>query len=141
MNAIYHDFTISVRPEEVFKALTEPRQLEAWWPQTCSGKPGLGAEYNFFFDEFSDWYAKISFFELNKSVHYKMTEASADWEHTTFGFDLKKMENGTHISFTHRNWPAVNDEFKEMSFNWAMLLSGLKSFLDKGEIIPYEDRI
>lgn len=140
MHTVYFDFKIWVSPEEVFKAVTEPVQLENWWTKTCSGKPAKGEEYNFFFEDPYDWYGEISVLDPFKTVHYLVTKADVDWEGTLFGFNLKAIENGTRVSFFHRNWRAVNDNYKESGFIWAMSLNRLKNYLEKGEIIPFEER-
>ena len=69
-----------------------------------------------------------------------MTKSDADWDGTTFGFEIKKAVNGCWLNFSHANWPAINDHFKHSSYSWAMLLNGLKKYLEKELIIPFEDR-
>jgi uncharacterized protein YndB with AHSA1/START domain len=140
LNAIYHNFIIEAAPEKVFKAVTDPRLFENWWPLRCTGTPAMGEEYNFVFEEPYNWVAAISKFELNRSVYYKMTKSDPDWDPTTFGFELKEHEKGTYLAFFHKDWPQANDHMKYSSFCWAMLLNGLKNYLENGQIIPFEQR-
>lgn len=69
-----------------------------------------------------------------------MTKSDKDWNPTTFGFDLESSDKGTMVNFSHINWPEQNHHFKHSSFCWAILLNGLKNYLEKGVIIPFEER-
>lgn len=137
---IYHTLQINVSIKEVFDAVSQPMYLDNWWTLKSSGTPELGVEYNLNFTEEYDWYCKVSKVELNKSFHLSMTKSDKDWNPTTFGFDLKSNENGTLLNFSHVNWPEANHHFKHSSFCWAMLLNGLKNYLEKGVVIPFEER-
>jgi uncharacterized protein YndB with AHSA1/START domain len=139
-NNIYHNLVIDAPPKKVFDGVTMPEHLVNWWPLKCSGKPVLGAEYNLNFTDKYDWYGTVSLVEPNKSFHIKMTKSDTDWDPTTFGFDLEDLGDKTRIKFSHRDWPAINDHFKYSSFCWALLLNGLKAYLEKNEIIPFEER-
>ncbi|MDE0535256.1 hypothetical protein [Tenacibaculum sp. L6] len=55
---IYHNFHIKALSNEVFKAITNQEDLVHWWPLKCTGTPKIGIEYNFFFGEPYNWYAK-----------------------------------------------------------------------------------
>ncbi len=140
MNAIYHSFVVEVDPPKVFAAITEPEHLIQWWPKRCSGIAEIGAEYNFFFEEPYNWFAKVSEIKVNESIALKMTKSDPDWDPTTFGFDLKDHKKGTYVSFYHKDWPDQNEHMKYSSFCWAMLLNGLKDYLEKGKVIPFEER-
>lgn len=137
---IFHSLTIKTSTEEVFNAISQPKHLDNWWTLKSSGESKLGAVYNLNFTEEYDWYCEVSKVELNKSIYFKMTKSDADWNSTTFGFDLKATENGTLVEFSHVNWPEQNHHFKHSSFCWALLLNGLKNYLEKGIIIPFEER-
>ncbi len=139
-NTIYHNFHIQTSLAAVYAAVSQPEHLINWWPQTCIGKPALGAEYNFYFTQEYDWYGKVVACVPNQAFHIKMTKSDADWDPTTFGFDLAENGNGVQVSFWHRDWPASNEHFKIASFCWAMLLNGLKNYLEKGIVVPFEAR-
>ncbi|XCF05553.1 SRPBCC domain-containing protein [Tamlana crocina] len=137
---IYHNFLIKASPKEVFDGVSQPKHLDNWWTLKSSGIPEIGAEYNLNFTDKYDWYCKVSKVIPNQSFHLKMSKADADWSPTTFGFDLEKTEKGTMVLFSHINWPEANNHFKHSSFCWALLLNGLKNYLEKGIVVPFEDR-
>lgn len=120
--------------------MSEPEHLVNWWPLKCSGVPKVGEEYNFNFTDQYDWYAKVKSVQEGEHIHYKMTKSDKDWNPTTFGFDLEEKNNGVYLHFFHKGWPECNPHFKHSSFCWAMLLKGLKDYLEKGIIVPFKDR-
>ncbi len=140
MSSIYHDFTINASKEKVFDAIANPIHLNNWWTLRSSGTPVLKSEYNLNFTDEYNWFCKVSKIEKNKSFYLSMTVSSEDWKPTTFGFDLEETKNGTLVKFSHVGWQECNSEFRNSSFCWAILLNGLKNYIEKGIIIPFENR-
>ncbi|MFT7899209.1 SRPBCC domain-containing protein [Tenacibaculum ascidiaceicola] len=138
---VYHNFPINELSNKVYKAITNPDDLVYWWPLKCSGVPKLGAEYNFFFGEPYNWYGEVIKCEKNTSFYIKMTKSDEDWNPTTFGFDLFEKDEGvTWVHFFHKGWTEQSNHFKHSSYCWALLLNGLKNYVEKGIIIPFEER-
>lgn len=138
--SIYHNLLIKASAKQVFDAVSLPKHLNNWWPLSSSGIPELGTVYNFNFTDAYNWYGKVVVCKANESFFIKMTEADEDWNSTTFGFQLEEKENGTYLRFSHTGWPFENDHLKHSSFCWAILLNGLKNYIEKGVIIPFEER-
>ena len=138
--AIYHDLVIDATSKKVFEAVSQPEHLINWWPLRCTGEPKAGSEYNFYFSDEYDWNGKVVQCEKDKGFHVKMTNADPDWNPTTFGFDLLEEAGKTQVKFRHIGWPACNAHYRRSSFCWAILLNGLKNYLEKGIIVPFEDR-
>ncbi len=140
MHSIYHDLFIEASGEAIFRAITTPSELNNWWPLRSSGQADVGEEYNFYFTPEYDWYGKVTKSEAGRAFHVKMTRADEDWMPTSFGFDLEEMQGGTQVHFWHTGWPACNHHFKRSSYCWAILLKGLKDYVEKGVIVPFEER-
>lgn len=138
--SIYHDFRIKASLGEVFDAITQPTHLVNWWPLKCSGEPIKGATYNFNFTDEYDWYGEVISVIPNEHFYIKMTKSDENWNPTTFGFDLKQENNTTIVKFWHKGWPECNDEYRQSSFCWAILLKGLKNYVEKKVIIPFKER-
>jgi uncharacterized protein YndB with AHSA1/START domain len=138
--AIYHNFVINGSLKAVFDAITLPKHLNNWWPLASSGEPKVGTIYNFNFTDAYNWFGSVVKCDPNTSFYIKMTEADADWNPTTFGFDLEEIGDSVSVKFSHTNWPVCNIEFKQSSYCWAILLNGLKNYVEKGVIIPFENR-
>lgn len=137
---IYHNFLIKASQKEVFDAVSLPKHLDNWWTLKSSGQPQLYAEYNLNFTDAYDWYCKVSKVIRHRSFYLKMLKADDDWNPTTFGFEFEANKKGAMVKFSHINWPKNNDHFKHSSFCWALLLNGLKNYVEKGIIIPFEER-
>jgi uncharacterized protein YndB with AHSA1/START domain len=138
---IYHDLQINTTAKKLFEAVSKPSELENWWPLKCSGEEKLQAEYNFNFTDAYDWYGKVTAYQPNSTFYIQMTKSNEDWNSTSFGFDIEEIDkNKVQLHFWHKNWQRCNAEFKQSSFCWAMLLNGLKNYVEKGIIIPFEDR-
>lgn len=116
---IFHDLVIKAPIKEVFDAVSQPQHLNNWWTLKSFGKPEPGTEYNLNFTDDYNWYGKVSVAKPNTSFHLKMTQSDADWDPTTFGFDLETTKEGTLVKFSHVNWQAANPHFKHSSFCWA----------------------
>jgi uncharacterized protein YndB with AHSA1/START domain len=138
--AIYHDLDIKASVKEVFEAVSWPIHLNNWWTLRCTGTPELGAEYNFYFSPEYNWYGEVISYKPNVDFHVKMTQADDDWDPTTFGFDLQELTDGVRLKFWHKNWPHCNEHFRHSSYCWVMLLGYLKNYLEKGVLLPFEDR-
>tara|TARA_B100000945_G_C20328446_1_gene571174 strand:+ start:240 stop:695 length:456 start_codon:yes stop_codon:yes gene_type:complete len=140
-HSIYYDLEVRGTIENTFKAITQPEHLINWWPQKCKGTLEENQEYNFFFTPEYDWYGKVVKIEKNKSFHIKMTKSDPDWDPTSFGFDLEESNNGTvQLKFWHVGWPECNHHFRRSSFCWAILLKGLKDYVEHGKVVPFEER-
>ena len=137
---IYHDLVIDASTEKVFQAISEPSYLINLWPLHCTGKPNIGETYNFFFAEDYNWFGKVIELKEKESFYISMTSADSDWNPTTFGFDLKNGNNVTKLSFFHTGWKHTNEHYKRTSYCWALLLNGLKNYLEKGIVIPFKER-
>lgn len=138
--AIHHDLFIKTTTKTVFEAVTLPNHLNNWWTHSCFGKPKEGAEYNFYFAPEYDWLGKVIKIKPNHAFHIKMAKSDADWAPTSFGFDLEEVEDGVQLKFSHTGWPECNHNFRRSSYCWAILLNGLKNYVEKGIIVPFEDR-
>ncbi len=137
---IYHDLFIDSTVEKVYEAVSQPKHLINWWPLKCKGVTEVGQEYNFYFGDDYNWFGKVVMLIPNETFHIKMTRSDANWNPTSFGFDLEQTDGKVHVKFWHKGWPECNFHFKHSSFCWAMLLNGLKNYVEKGEIVPFEKR-
>lgn len=137
---IYHNLMVDSPAGAVFAAVTQPNHLINWWPMRCSGSPAIGAEYNFYFGPEYDWYGKVSEVEENQLFVIEMTKSDPDWDPTSFGFQLEENNGKTKLKFHHTGWASPNDHFRIASYCWAMLLKGLKDYVETGIILPFEDR-
>ena len=140
MHAILHDLPIQANISAVFDAITQPVHLNNWWTLSCTGTPEIGNRYNFHFSPEYDWYGKVVELIPNQRFTIAMSEADEDWNPTQFSFEIEEQSQGVLLHFSHTNWQSTNAHYRRTSFCWAILLQGLKNYLEKGIIVPFEDR-
>lgn len=69
-----------------------------------------------------------------------MTKSDDDWNSTSFGFDLSPLDKAVQVNFWHKGWQEQNEHYKITSYCWAILLKGLKDYVEYGIIVPFEKR-
>lgn len=138
--AIYHDLIIKSTLKEVFEAISLPKHLINWWPLKCSGSPKLGEVYNFYFAPEFDWFGKVIEVSMPHRFVIHMTTSDADWDSTTFGFSLSEEKDYIQVEFWHKGWSACNAHYRRSSYCWAILLQGLKNYVEKGIVVPFAER-
>ena len=140
MADILHQFNIKASHQKIFDAFCTVDGLNNWWPSKSTGQPKSGQEYVFWFGPEYDWRGVVTHAVPGKSLTWKMSQASEDWMGTEVGFDLSTIKDGTRVSFFHKGWKEPNEHYAISSFCWASLLTGLKNYVEKGTIVPFEER-
>lgn len=138
--SIYHDLIIKSSLTKVFESVTEPAHLINWWPFKCNGESEVGGVYSFYFSPEYDWFGQVIEYSHNKAFHIKMTKSDSDWNSTTFRFDIEQVNENVQLKFSHVGWPECNNYFRRSSYCWAILLNSLKNYIEKGIVVPFEER-
>lgn len=141
MPDIYHYFPIQASSARVFEAVATPARLDAWWAKRTSGKPVEGAEYELGFGPSYDWRAVVHRCVPGAEFGLEMTRADDDWRGTRLHFGLQEQGGVTQVRFQHLGWPEANEHYRVSNFCWAMYLRLLKRYVERGEIVPYEERL
>lgn len=137
MPDIHHIFFVKSNPQKVFEAFCTIEGLDSWWTLQSTGQPLKGNMYSFYFDPEHDWRAEVIHCVPGKELTWGMKVTMDDWKNTKVGFTLTEKEGGTSVSFFHTGWKEANEHFGITSFCWAMLLNGLKNYVEQGIIIPH----
>ena len=140
MYDILHDLSIHASPQKIFEAISQAKHLNNWWTNECEGETVLDATYRLYFTPEYDWKAKVSICEAPIRFELQMTASDADWDPTRFGFEIQEKVNSTLVSFYHTNWQSTNHHYRRTSYSWAILLHGLKRYVEKGEVVPFGER-
>lgn len=125
----------------VFEAVSTPAGLDAWWTKRSSGRPVEGAEYELWFGPEYDWRAVVYQCVPAAEFGLEMTRADDDWRGTRLHFELQERGGVTQVHFQHSDWPQANEHYRVSCFCWAMYLRLLKRYVERGEIVRYEDRL
>ena len=140
MPDIYHDFPIVASQAQIFQAISSPEGLNAWWTRRAAGQPGTGQIYQFWFGPEYDWRGRVTKYDENERLEWEIVEADEDWTGTRVGFQLIPRDGYTQTRFYHTGWKDLNDHFRRSSYCWAMYLRVMKSYIEKGKMVPYENR-
>lgn len=114
--------------------------LNNWWPEKSTGEAKPGEIYTLWFGPEYDWRAKVVQAVPGKEFTWKMVQAMDDWMDTEVGIRLTQDKEGTIVDFFHRNWTEPNDHFRISNYCWGSLLAGLKNYVEKGIVVPFEKR-
>ena len=140
MPDILHQFRIESPPQKVFEAFCSVKGLNDWWPARSAGEPKTGEIYTFWFGPGYDWRAKVTHVITGKEITWHMTQAMDDWMGTQVGIRLTPDKNGTLVDFFHQDWREANDHYRISNFCWGSLLTGLKNYVEKGVVVPFDMR-
>jgi uncharacterized protein YndB with AHSA1/START domain len=141
MADIIQDFTIKAPCHNVFEAISSSAGLDTWWTKHSSGTPAEGHEYELSFGPGYDWRAVVSRCNPDKEFELRITSAQEDWLETRVGFLLEEKDGVTTAHFHHTGWPESNEHYQVSCYCWAMYLRLLKRYVERGEVVPYEDRL
>jgi uncharacterized protein YndB with AHSA1/START domain len=141
MPDIFHDFPINAPRARVFKAVSDPQGLDAWWTKTAAGEPREGAEYDLGFGPQYAWRARVTGVVPDSEFELQLVAADVDWTGTRVGFRLDGNGGTTQVRFHHTGWPTLNEHYRISCYCWAMYLRILRRFLEHGETVPYEHRL
>lgn len=141
MADIFHDFPIQASAARVFEAIATPGGIDEWWSRTCRGRPELGASYELSFGPGFDWTARVTRCVPDSEFELQFVEADEDWMGARVGFQLREVDGSTQVSFYHKGWPEPNEHYRVSCFCWAMYLRLLKRYVERGERVPWDERL
>jgi hypothetical protein len=99
------------------------------------------ATYELWFGPDYDWRAVVSRCVPNSEFELELVSAHRDWQGTRVGFVLQGKPAETQVRFHHLGWPEANEHYRVSSYCWAMYLRLLKRYVERGEVVQYEDRL
>ena len=141
MADIFHDFGIKAPAAEVFKGFATSQGMDFWWTEKSSGKSGLMEEYVLGFGPGYEWRAKVTKYVQDKEFELQMIKSDPDWQGTRIGIQLEEKNRATQVRFYHTGWRELSEHYRFSSYCWAMYLRILKRYLEKGEQVPFENRL
>ena len=138
MPDIFQHFQIHAPASAVFRGIATPAGLDTWWTQRSSQD---GDQFTLWFGPQHDWRARVSRSVPDREFEFTITQADDDWRGTKVGFVLDEAKGTTNAQFHHTGWPHSNDHYRISCYCWAMYLRLLKRYVERGEIVPYENRL
>lgn len=140
MSDILHRVGITAPQEAVFRALTTPEGLAAWWTRDTQGDGTSGGVLEFRFDlgngETGGFDMKVLETEAPARVRWEVIGGPEEWIGTGIDFDLRTEGDFTIVLFAHRGWREPVEFMHHCSTKWAVFLLSLKSLLETGTGAP-----
>jgi uncharacterized protein YndB with AHSA1/START domain len=137
VRSVKQRYFVSVPPEKVFRALTQPSLLRKWFVASAKFSPRTGGNYTF------NWGGEMS--QSGKVLGYVRDKSlSLSWPQVQRGkplgmtratFKLKAKDNGTLLDVNHtgfKNGTLWNENYSSVCSGWAYFLMNLKSVLQHG---------
>ena len=139
MPDILHEVTIAASPDQVFKAITEQQGLAAWWTTHIVAEPKVGSMIEArFFDGRSVHNMEVLTLEPGRKVGWITRQSFLpDWPETRVTWSLSPIQAGTKILFGQRGFASADGSLPKVSYGWAVYLTSLKEYLEKGKGNPH----
>ncbi|NNE14466.1 MAG: SRPBCC domain-containing protein [Saprospiraceae bacterium] len=132
MFQIFHDVDIKASASDIYKMITTEEGLNIWWTTKSYGTPQINQQYNFYFTDDYDWYARVIDCETDKFINFKLEKADKDWISTSLKFEIIPKDTTTNmLRFEHIGWKQANDHFRRTNFCWGQYLDIMKKWLEK----------
>jgi len=141
MADILTDFPVKSSARKIFAAVSTPEGLDAWWTKRSSGRAEQGEQFELWFGPEHDWRAVVSRCVTDREFELEIVSADKDWLGTRLGFLLEGNDEGTQVHFHHVGWPKMNEHYRVSCYCWPMYLRLLRRYVERGEVVPYEDRL
>ncbi len=133
---ILHRVGIIAPPDAVYRALTTPEGLAAWWTDDTRGDGAPGGELEFRFGEVGGFDMKVLEAQPADRVLWEVIDGPEEWIGTRISWTLRTDGDFTIILFAHEGWREPVEFMNHCSTKWATFLLSLKSLLETGKGAP-----
>ena len=140
---ILHRVGITAPRDAVYRALTTPEGLAAWWTNDTRGAGDPGGVLQFGFGEAGGFDMKVLEAQPAERVLWEVIDGPEEWIGTRITWELRTDGDFTIILFAHEGWRKPVEFMNHCSTKWATFLMSLKSLLEtgKGAPAPYDVQI
>ena len=140
MPDILHRVEIKSSVSDVYKALTTPEGLAAWWTNDTRGDSEVGGLLEFRFSR-GGFDMKVLELVPGKRVLWQVLDGPQEWIGTKIRWDLRQDDDYTIVNFTHEGWKKPVEFMHHCSTKWAIYLISLKSLVETGKGRPSPDDV
>lgn len=146
-DAIVCEIHIAARPEHVFHALTDPRQVTQWWGGKGPGQtyrctkfesdPRVGGKWLTVGTTDSGTFEVTGeYLEIDppRLLVYTWTASWTGQATTTVRWELKPTDQGTLVTLRHTGL-AKHPELAQSYRGWSMILGWLQVYVESGETV------
>jgi uncharacterized protein YndB with AHSA1/START domain len=138
---ILHRVGITAPRDAVYRALTTPEGLAAWWTNDTRGAGDPGGVLQFRFGEAGGFDMKVLEAQPAERVLWEVIDGPEEWIGTRITWELRTDGDFTIILFAHEGWRKPVEFMNHCSTKWATFLMSLKSLLETGKGAPAPDDV
>jgi uncharacterized protein YndB with AHSA1/START domain len=142
-DAVVLEIDIDASPERVFRALTDPQELSAWWNEgsdsggqawELDARVGGHWKTSGVSKSMGAWETWGQIVELDPPRVLAMTwherlDKPRPFGETLVRYELEPSGSGTRIHFTHSGFAGYRDAFEDYSKGWHPVFSLLRKFI------------
>lgn len=128
---------VKVSPDKVFQAITQPADLERWFPTKAETDPRPGGKFELRFDFSDPSHNHVQKGEYVEVVKGKLVTHS--WANklgpTTVKWTIAAKNGGTEVHLTHTGWgngAEWDEQLASHEKGWAGFMGNLKTVLEGG---------
>lgn len=133
---IVHRVGITAPKDAVFRALTTPEGLAAWWTEDTTGDGAPGGVLAFRFGPAGGFDMKVLEAAPAERVLWEVIDGPEEWIGTQIRWDLRTAGDFTIVLFAHEGWREPVELMHHCSTKWATFLLSLKQLLETGTGAP-----
>ena len=135
---IHHAMIVRNKPQRLYRALTEARDLEVWMDAPTIANPDVGSTIELRYDQgHRTLKMEITHLEANKQVKWRVIRPM--WSNEVFDqiitWRLLPYEASTLVDFRMEGWLQDDDVYASVSYKWASFMMRLKIYMgDRREL-------
>jgi uncharacterized protein YndB with AHSA1/START domain len=136
--SVVKEVFIAAPPDEVWRALTDARELTQWFPVEARVTPGLGGSIWISWGDGASGEAPITAWEPGR--RFEWTEERGPVK-LAVDFRLEPRDNGTVVRLVQSGFgdgPEWDDEFHMVTGGWAYFMTHLQWYLERHRGVPRE---
>jgi len=144
---IHHAMMVHNKPDRLYEALTQQRDLEVWMGAPTIGKPEVGSMIEFQYDQGQRTLKmEVTRLEAGKLVQWRVIQPvwPSDTADQVITWTLTPYESSTLVDLRMEGWPQDDDVYASVSYKWASFMVRLKIYMgDTREIetfLPVEEK-
>ena len=137
MADILHRIGVEGALGDVYRAITTPEEIAAWWTTDTAGSSEVGGTLEFRFGEVGGFDMQVLALDPAGHVRWKVTGGPQEWIGTEIDWRLEQRGEYTIVLFAHEGWREPVEFMYHCSTKWATFLMSLKSVAETGSGDPY----
>lgn len=148
MAAISYDLRTKADPGKAYTAVSTQDGYAGWWCRTCDVDSKVGGEGEFrFYQSTAVMTFRFDRLDPNRAVSMTCIRTKSTnpampvgkWEGTRMEWTIAPLaEGGSEVRFKHDNWED-GPWMQQINQVWGKYIESLKSYLETGTGMPYDD--